>query len=291
MNNLGIQAKTIMTDGQISSVKESWPKWRSSIEQYLGPRPGAERILQLGSELSRIWSIENASRDQSGVSKAGTSWEVIVSWYLNLVFWNSGVISTRWKKDYVPQVIRDALTVKMGNLTTLSETDVVVYGLPEGVSDTLSVESLNQELQSRISELDVTVLQLKTSWSEFAQIPMLWDLLYRHSADSSLTDVRIGVGGHAPHHFNTFNYSFATVPTQKGEVKPNSVRVKRVANLSGGNYWGHSTKSGVALSLAEFPSNNCGHRFDKSPLAVIQSNLNTDPYFLTRFLTLDFSSG
>jgi hypothetical protein len=49
-----------------------------------------------------------------------------------------------------------------------------------------------------------------------------------------------------------FSYSFVTVPSNKrGEYKPSSTSVKRVTNLSGGNYWGNPTVLNVAKSIKE----------------------------------------
>ena len=43
------------------------------------------------------------------------------------------------------------------------------------------------------------------------------------------------------------------MPSQKdlSKFKPGSVQVERVRNLTGGNYWGVKSKSGVASSIKE----------------------------------------
>ena len=53
-----------------------------------------------------------------------------------------------------------------------------------------------------------------------------------------------------------FSYSFVTVPTGKDAYNSDSVQVKRVTNLSGGNYWGKPTENNVARSLKEIFTNN-----------------------------------
>jgi hypothetical protein len=102
----------------------------------------------------------------------------------------------------------------------------------------------------RFEDLFVTVIQCKTNWNENAQIPMLWDMVY--NTDSFL-DPRIVVGVNNRDHkkLGSFKYAFVTVPTNNTEYKPSLLPVKRVHELSGGNYWGRPTKSGVARSLQE----------------------------------------
>lgn len=54
-----------------------------------------------------------------------------------------------------------------------------------------------------------------------------------------------------------FSYAFATVPTVKiDKFKRNSVAVLRVSNLSGGNYWGIKSVSGIASSIKEMLGRN-----------------------------------
>ncbi|MBK7639999.1 MAG: hypothetical protein IPJ22_08130 [Bacteroidetes bacterium] len=54
-----------------------------------------------------------------------------------------------------------------------------------------------------------------------------------------------------------FSYSFVTVPSNQNTVyNPQGVAVKRVTNLSGGNYWGSSSVQNVAKSLKEIFTNN-----------------------------------
>ena len=66
-----------------------------------------------------------------------------------------------------------------------------------------------------------------------------------------------------------------TVPSQKdlSKFKSNSMSVKRVRNLSGGNYWGHETKSDVALSVSEIFNCNFGHAFDESIIKHIDNTI------------------
>ena len=49
-----------------------------------------------------------------------------------------------------------------------------------------------------------------------------------------------------------------TVPSQSdlSKFKSHSTAVMRVKNISGGNYWGHQTKAGVAHSIKEIFNRN-----------------------------------
>ncbi|MCB0468926.1 MAG: hypothetical protein KDC64_12060, partial [Aequorivita sp.] len=59
------------------------------------------------------------------------------------------------------------------------------------------------------------------------------------------------------HDAQNFTYAFVTVPSnQRANYKSESVAVKRVTNLSGGNYWGKATEPNVARSIKEIFTNN-----------------------------------
>lgn len=84
---------------------------------------------------------------------------------------------------------------------------------------------------------------------------MLWDMIY--SAKTFKTEITIGCEDYSIGGAKLFSYAFATVPTIKLEkLKPTSVAVSRVRNLSGGNYWGMKTTSGVASSIKEMLTRN-----------------------------------
>jgi hypothetical protein len=81
---------------------------------------------------------------------------------------------------------------------------------------------------------------------------MLWDLVYKATSFSQ-SGVSVGVENFCPRRFHSMKHAFVTVPTtdRKKEIKPKSVAVARLKDLSGRNYWGKPTVSGVALSLGE----------------------------------------
>ena len=110
---------------------------------------------------------------------------------------------------------------------------------------------------------EIGLVQCKTNWNDNAQIPMLWDLLYRVEEFEN-DSVRIGGASVTIKDLAKFSYSFVTVPSGVAEYKEGSVPVKRVHNLKGGNYWGRPTKQGVALSLDEIFRRNFSSAFDGS---------------------------
>jgi hypothetical protein len=77
---------------------------------------------------------------------------------------------------------------------------------------------------------------------------MHWHLIYRLT-QGRLQGLKVGTPPYSILYI-PFTYSFVTVPTTRiASFKPTSVSVARVKNLSGGNYWGMESASGIALSL------------------------------------------
>ena len=116
---------------------------------------------------------------------------------------------------------------------------------------------LSDFLSSRdFDDYEIGVIQCKTNWNDNAQIPMLWDMIYSANGFRG-RNITIGRNGFNIHNASNFSYSFVTVPSnQNAEYKGSSVAVKRVTNLSGGNYWGLPTEHNVARSLKEIFTNN-----------------------------------
>ena len=104
-------------------------------------------------------------------------------------------------------------------------------------------------------KIEVGVIQCKTNWNDNAQIPMLWGIVYS-SSGFTRHNISIGREGFSMKDLSRFTYSFVTVPTNNSEYKANSVAVKRVINLSGGNYWGKPSQSGVSNSIKEIFNRN-----------------------------------
>ncbi|MGO4268888.1 hypothetical protein AB4Z22_03420, partial [Paenibacillus sp. TAF58] len=106
------------------------------------------------------------------------------------------------------------------------------------------------------TDCEIGVIQCKTNWNDNAQIPMLWDMIYS-SSGFSRHSITVGTSQYSINHTKKFTYSFVTVPTvDRRKINSDSTCVKRVQNLSGGNYWGHPSISSVANSLKDIFGKN-----------------------------------
>ena len=277
----------------VPTFNDNWGHCKSEIEEILD---GSEDLLKIGQNLSNIFRSIPSNRSQSGVAQAGAMWECLVSWYLSLIFWNTNVLSVKWKQAFIPKLIVDALTVTIRNISTTSEADLVTYAVPltsdheinnlEGINN-----AIDNEIGSNRTQLSLNVMQLKVNWNEGAQIPMLWDFVY-NSQDVNIPYVQVGVNGYNPNVFDNFTYSFTTVPTKGNgnldNYKIDGVNTQRVANLTGGNYWGYETKSGVSSNINEYFMKNFRNSFNGESLnSHINKNL-TDTNYLDKFLNLNF---
>lgn len=265
----------------VSSFSNSWRVWRQEILDLTSGMQDAQSIFKLGDKLAYIFQSTNSSgRSQESLSGGGAAWECLVCWYMNTIFTGSKAVVTRPTSNLVPQAIKDATCIVYGNAQTNTESDLIVVSLPNLASTIVrnyTPDYLSKFVAENISDVTVGIIQCKTNWNDNAQIPMLWDMVYRAEGFDGHS-VRVGRNGYTPKNFKDFSYSFVTVPSQKdlSKFKSNSMSVKRVRNLSGGNYWGHKTKSDVALSLSEIFNCNFGNAFDENIIKhlnnVIQDN-------------------
>jgi hypothetical protein len=183
------------------------------------------------------------------------------------------------KMSIVPKAIQDAITVNYGNFACNTESDITIIVFPDLPEYNIDINQLNVlnnlgnpiqpikknkfnlELTNHLAERDfnqfeIGIIQCKTNWNDNAQIPMLWDMIYSAGGFRG-RNITIGRNGYNIQNSQSFSYSFVTVPSnQNTEYKPNGVAVKRVTNLSGGNYWGNSSIQNVAKSLKEIFTNN-----------------------------------
>jgi hypothetical protein len=84
---------------------------------------------------------------------------------------------------------------------------------------------------------------------------MLWQIVY--SSRGFENNITIGKNGFTMKEFKKFFYCFVTVPSNRNvKYRADNVAVKRVYTLSGGNYWGQPSVSGVAMSLKEIFNKN-----------------------------------
>lgn len=286
----------------------AWPTWKSKINK-LAPVPTQHQILALGDHLKDIFYSTNTSteRSQSDVSRGGSNWESLVCWYLNLCLIGRQTVVIKHSKKLLPQPISDAITVNYNNFISNTESDLIAITFPDkehykidkdkiAIKDTDGnivptykgrskkynlLAMLNALCDKDFKEIEIHVIQCKTNWNDNAQIPMLWDMVY--SAKTFRTGISIGREGYSIEDIAKFTYSFATVPTVKLEkLTPTSIAVQRVRNISGGNYWGIATKSGVANSMKEMLERNLKSGHSSNHLTTIKNGiplLQTDYHY------------
>lgn len=258
----------------------AWPIWKDKINS-LASTPTATQVLSLGDHLKEVFYTTNISnqRSQSDVSGGGANWEALVCWYLNLCSIGRRTVIIKHTKKLIPEPISNAITVNYGSFISNTESDLIAITFPYKSDYLVNKEEisildengrqviagsgkkyhllpvLNALVARDFSEIEIHIIQCKTNWNDNAQIPMLWDMIY--SAKTFKTGITIGREGYSIANAKLFSYAFATVPTVKlDKLTPTSVAVQRVRNISGGNYWGLQTKSGVASSIKEILERN-----------------------------------
>lgn len=266
----------------IPTFKECEPIWEKVAGGKTSGFSDAGKVLDLGSKLQSLFvatktDSRSVGNSQSAVAKAGVAWEGLVVWYLNLVFSGTNAIATTKVKHLLPDPVENAISINYGSFQTNSESDVIVIVLPEYNGEPLIEDGkiLPSYFGTNIHKIEVGVLQCKTSWADNAQIPMLWDMVYRLAGnDGSLS---VGKNGFSKSHFRKFTYSFVATPSQKDALNkflPTHMPVKRVRNLSGGNFWGLPSKGDVALSFKEIFTRNFGSAFNGSVPASIDTAIS-----------------
>ena len=263
---------------EIPSLRDSWSQFSSSIDAIVGSNPNANQIFLLGEHLSTIFqSNSDSGRTQSQVSGGGAAWECLVTWYLNLIFWGTDVIVTKQNRNSVPQVITESLCVTIANHQTNTESDIVIYSIPntDNLAE-LNLDDIDELIRADIKNVDLAVVQCKTNWNDNAQIPMLWDLIY-NSTNFRIPNVFVGINGVKPTSFKNFTYSFVTVPTTtRTRFTSTNLAVLRVNSLTGGNYWGKPTQQGVALCINNFFGRNFGNYFNGGVQTHITNQINLE---------------
>lgn len=269
------------------TVKNCWDIWKQSINDILTTRFNETDIINIGDHLSNIFQTTGGDgREQGSLSGGGVAWESLVCWYINLCTIGSRVVAVR-KMSLVPKPIQNAITVNYGNFACNTESDITVIIFPDLPEYNLPIDNLsvfnpqgleiknihktllNPELIDFLcardfNQYEIGIIQCKTNWNDNAQIPMLWDMIYSANGFRG-RNITIGREGYNIHQSSNFTYSFVTVPSnRRANYSQDSVAVKRVTNLSGGNYWGKPTVPNIARSLKEIFINNylSGYRTD-----------------------------
>lgn len=258
--------------------------WKSVYTPLIGQSPNSADILNLANHLSEFFYSTRGkknTRNQKNVKIAGDVWESLITWYINLCCTGSRVLAFRGLTN-VPSIIKESVSVTYGTLPCAAEPDILVLIFPDRPIYTeqeklscfknekgkLDDSLLNSELKKDFNLIEVGVIQCKTNWNENAQIPMLWDIIYRTPL-GNLQGIKVGTPPYSIQYI-PFTYSFVTVPTvqEPDNISPTSVRVARVKNLSGGNYWGLESKPGVALSLDYIFQSNFSNGFEKGNINI-----------------------
>lgn len=256
---------------QTKTIHEAWPQWKQQMNKILDGKYTPTTILDLADSLAEIFKKTSQSgRSQSNLKRGGVGWEGIVGWYMNLCLLGSRTVVIKVVKDLVPEPIRDSITVRYGSFISNTESDLLAITFPkrreyvmELTEQQKSIKGMKEHMnilaEKHFPEYEVGIIQCKTNWNDNAQIPMLWDMVYRAKGfDEHNTSV--GNNGYSISGLKKFTYSFVTVPSSKKDITgKNCTPVNRVSNLSGGNYWGMPSESGIASSLKEiFSRNFCG---------------------------------
>lgn len=258
-----------------------WPVWKAEINSYIGEITPTN-IINLGDRLSDIFrSTGEKGRSQSEVSGGGTVWEALVCWYMNLCLLESRTVVIKHKKQLIPEPVRQAITVKYGTFPSNTESDLIAITFPDKpdylIMDKYDITARDKNgnmikplvgrdkynytpiidyLSDRdFNDYEIGIIQCKTNWNDNAQIPMLWDMIYASNGSFS-RNITIGSSAYSIRNIRKFTYSFVTVPTTSGKITSESTCVKRVQNISGGNYWGRATQPSVAHSIKDIFGNN-----------------------------------
>ena len=286
----------------LKSFNNSWPTWHAEIQNlFSGQIPTQQEILNIGDHLREVFSVTGqAGRSQSSVSEGGACWEAIVCWYLNLCTVNRRTVVIKHKKELIPDPIADVITVTYGNSNSNTESDLIAITFPDKLDYTIDKNSININgagstnpiptyktarskynykeiinalVERDFNEIEIHIIQCKTNWNDNAQIPMLWNTVYQ--AGNFRNGISVGINGKSIHYVKRFTYSFVTLPSNKlkkdgkDTFKTNSTSVLRVLNLSGGNYWGLPSKSGIASSVKELVNRHLNTGYNNSVINTI----------------------
>lgn len=283
MNNLceHIRQQSVLALFKMKTMQDVWPVWQSKIKEVLGTAPyNSNDVIGLGEHLYNIFkSTGEEGRGQGSLSGGGAAWEAFVCWYMNLCLLGSRAVVIKQSKALIPDPISHALTVKYNNFKSNTESDLIGIVFPDideynddlsKLSDYKTLDGVNAFSNGKLnykpfinslvdrdfSKIEVSVIQCKTNWNDNAQIPMLWDMIYR-TKEFIDTGIVVGDKSYSIRDLKRFSYAFATLPSTKPDkLKPTSVAVQRVRSISGGNYWGLPSKGAVAENISEIFARN-----------------------------------
>lgn len=291
-----LREASVATLFQSKGFSGCFSTWANQM-RVLSPARTPKQIMDLGDHLSDIFALtKTEGRSQSEVSGGGAAWESLICWYLNLCLIGRRTVVIKHSKKLIPSPISDAITINYNNFVSNTESDLVAITFPDRQDyvidrDSISIadecnlfvpvtlgkkynrEGILDALCYRdFNDLETHIIQCKTNWNDNAQIPMLWDMVY--SAKEFKSNIAVGRNGYSIHDVKRFTYSFVTVPTSRMDnVNPASTCVRRVAHISGGNYWGKTTKSGVSSSIKEMLGRNLASGHNNNHLTTLNMEL------------------
>lgn len=281
-----------------------WNTWKTKINTdiFQSATPTEHQIYSIGDNLRSIFKTTGqAGRSQSDVAGGGANWEALVCWYLNLCLIGRRTFVIKHNRDLIPTPINKAITVNYGNFRSNTESDLIAITFPDkpeynidkddiiiSNTDGISVPTyagrsyqflpiLDALVARDFDDIEIHIIQCKTNWNDNAQIPMLWDAVY--SANTFRNGISVGSDGYSIHDTKRFTYSFVTVPSNqlvkngRQQYKNTSTAVLRVINLSGGNYWGLPSSTGVASSIKELIERNLKTGHNNGIISTIRTAL------------------
>jgi hypothetical protein len=262
--NLVEKVRSEVVRHELKKVGASWVRRRELLAStFSSSHPTQLELLNLADHLSDAFRLDIANdRSQNSLSGGGSIWQALICHYLNICF--AGTDAVALSRRFVPDCIKAALKVSYTSSATVhADLDVMVVNIP-GISKIPSSKRANPKrlaeyVCSHFPELSVVVVQAKTNWNDNAQVPMLWNFLYKLAAGGKIPQNGFSIGSGHWHleQLKSFSYAFVTVPTNSLEkFTPTAMPVLRVANMSGGAFWGRPSRNGVILSLKEFFAKN-----------------------------------
>ena len=139
---------------------------------------------------------------------------------------------------------------------------------------------LGQNIEKYFSGFELGIISCKTPWNDFAVIPEHWDLVYALSQEmpealeikkiTIAKDSSFLIGG-----LKKFFYAFATLPSQDPSKfsNPKTLPIIRLKQLTGGNYWGLPSQTGVQ-SIKEIFEKNFLSSIENGHLANLKKELS-----------------
>ena len=247
----------------LNSFKNPFPIWKNTILDKVSNWNDPVQVQDIGDSLHDIFKeTGTAGRTQSTLTQAGTAWECLVCWYMNLCLIGSRAVVLRPTKKRIPEPITRATSVYYNNTKSNSETDLLCIIFPnlDVFSEIHKAETLNSLVSQYFNQFEVGIIQCKTNWNDIAQIPMLWDMVY--SSEGWSRNIVVGDSAFSIKGLKNFFYAFVTVPSKNMKYTSTSINTARVRNISGGNYWGRPTKQSVAFSIKEIFGRNFRNAFE-----------------------------